>query len=381
MQSGGMMMGGGGTDVSFQIFGYDIDKTTEIANEVLVRMREIKGTRDVDISRQEMKMEYQLDLDRDKLAAAGLSTAAVSTAIRNRINGLVASKFREDGDEYDITVRFDRPFREDLDNIENIVVFNSAGKGVKVKELGNVIERYMLPEISRENRQRVVAVNCNVQGRALGNVVEDVNAMAAEMNFPSGIYWHIGGNAEDQAESFGDMMTLLVLIVLLVFIVMASQFESLRMPFIIMISVLFAFTGVFITLYITGTTLSLIALIGAIMLVGIVVKNGIVLVDFTNILRSRGLSLSQSVIASGKSRMRPVLMTTLTTILGMIPLAVSRGEGAEMWRPMGIAIIGGLTFSTILTLIVVPVLYAMFGAGKIKSTRKSLSKANRQLKR
>ncbi|MDR2511872.1 MAG: efflux RND transporter permease subunit, partial [Bacteroidales bacterium] len=183
---------------------------------------------------------------------------------------------------------------------------------------------------------------------------------------PQGIYTAIGGNAEDQGDTFKDMITLLLLIVVLVFIVMASQFESIKMPFIIITSALFAFTGVFLTLWMTGTNLSVIALIGAIMLVGIVVKNGIVLVDFTNILRARGYDLYHAVTEAGKSRLRPVLMTTLTTILGMIPLAVSPGEGSEMWRPMGIAIIGGLTFSTILTLVVVPVLYYLFDIRKEK---------------
>jgi multidrug efflux pump subunit AcrB len=166
------------------------------------------------------------------------------------------------------------------------------------------------------------------------------------------------------------MMTLLVLIIILVYIVMATQFESFRSPFIIMFSLPFAFTGVFLALWLTGTSMSIIAMIGAIMLVGIVVKNGIVMVDFTNLLRDRGMSINQSVINAGKSRLRPVLMTSLTTILGMLPLALSSGEGSEIWQPMGIAVIGGLTFSTILTLIVIPVMYSLFGAGRLKRQRK-----------
>ncbi|MEG2492884.1 MAG: efflux RND transporter permease subunit, partial [Rikenellaceae bacterium] len=170
--------------------------------------------------------------------------------------------------------------------------------------------------------------------------------------------------------SFADMFTLLILIIILVYIVMATQFESFRMPFIILFSLPFAFTGVFLALYLTNTPLSIIALIGAIMLVGIVVKNGIVMVDFINLLRERGESLSQAVINAGRSRLRPVLMTTLTTILGMFPLAMSVGEGSETWQPMGIAVIGGLTFSTILTLVVVPIVYTIFGARTIRQERK-----------
>jgi len=201
-----------------------------------------------------------------------------------------------------------------------------------------------------------------------------LNEQLKEMVLPEAIYTQVGGQAADQAEAFGDLLSLLLLVVGLVFIVMASQFESLRMPFIIIISVFFAFTGVFITLFITGTNLSVIAFIGAIMLVGIVVKNGIVLVDFTNLQRDRGLSLSHAVITAGQSRLRPVLMTSLTTILGMMPVAIGIGEGAEIWQPMGIAIVGGMVFSTILTMIVVPVIYTMFGAGRMKSERKRLMK-------
>ncbi len=205
---------------------------------------------------------------------------------------------------------------------------------------------------------------------ALGDAVVEVEGVLGGFDIPEGIDVELGGTVEDQQESFSDILVLLVLIVMLVYIVMATQFESLRMPFIIMFTIPFAFTGVFLALFITGTPLSLIALIGAIMLVGIVVKNGIVMVDFTNLLRERGESINQAVIASGKSRLRPVLMTSLTTILGMAPMALGIGEGSELWQPMGIAIIGGLTFSLLLTLIIIPIIYSLFGGREIKKARK-----------
>jgi HAE1 family hydrophobic/amphiphilic exporter-1 len=245
-----------------------------------------------------------------------------------------------------------------------------------VKELGRVVEGYTLLEISRENRQRVIRVTSAIHGRALGDIVADLNTELAQIDLPEGIYTQIGGQAADQAEAFADLGLLLLLVVALVFIVMASQFESLRMPFIIIFSVLFSFTGVFITLWITGTNLSVIAFIGAIMLIGIVVKNGIVLVEFINLHRDRGLSLSQAIITGGHSRLRPVLMTSLTTIFGMMPVAIGIGEGSEIWQPMGVAIVGGMIFSTILTMIVVPVIYAMFGARRMKSEHKRLAKLN-----
>ncbi|MDR1950633.1 MAG: efflux RND transporter permease subunit [Bacteroidales bacterium] len=365
---------GGGSDIEVKIFGHDIDQTTAIAEELKIRMEQVKGTRDVKISREEMKPDFRLDLDREKLAIYGLNTRTVSMVVRNRINGMTASKYREDGNEYNIVVRYDKSFRESVEDVENITVYNNQGRGIKIKEFGHVAEGYTLPTITREDRQRMVTVSSKVHGEALGNVTQGVNAELKQMELPEGIYTQIGGAAADQAEAFGDLLALLGLVIGLVFIVMASQFESLRMPFIIIVSVFFSFTGVFITLFVTGTNLSVIAFIGAIMLVGIVVKNGIVLVDFTNLQRDRGLSLSQAIITAGHSRLRPVLMTSLTTIFGMMPVAIGIGEGSEIWKPMGIAIVGGMVFSTILTMIVVPVIYSMFGARRMKSERKRLAK-------
>jgi HAE1 family hydrophobic/amphiphilic exporter-1 len=184
-----------------------------------------------------------------------------------------------------------------------------------------------------------------------------IKAEVAKMDIPEGILVDVGGAYEDLTESFADLGLLLLISLILVYIVMASQFESLKMPLIIMASIPFAFTGVVIALLITGTTLSIIAALGAIMLVGIVVKNAIVLVDFTNLMRDRDYSLDEAIIRAGRSRLRPVLMTTSTTILGMLPLALSRAEGSEIWSPMGITIIGGLAFSTLVTMVIVPVIY------------------------
>ena len=231
---------------------------------------------------------------------------------------------------------------------------------MKLKEVGSVVEEYAAPEIERENRQRVISVESTLgAGVALGDVVTEVNRLLAGYPTPDGVDLEVGGTVEDQGDAFTDLMTLFVLIVILVYIVMATQFESLKFPFIIMFTIPFAFTGVFLALWMTSTPLSLIALIGAIMLVGIVTKNGIVMVDYMNLLIERGSGVFDAVIAGGKSRLRPVLMTSFTTVLGMLPLAIGTGAGSETWQPMGIAVIGGLTFSTILTLFIVPVLYSI----------------------
>ena len=343
------------------IFGHNFDETTRIAKELAERMKTIPGTRDVSINREEMKIELQVDFDRDKLARFGMTTAAAGTFVRNRINGLTASLFREEGEEYDIVVRYDESFRTSIEDVENIVLYNGAGLSVRLGEVANVVERFAPPRIIREDRQRVVTVSAALTGgAALGTVADATKIEMSKIELPVGVDMAISGAVEDQQESFRDLFTLLILIIILVYIVLATQFESFRMPFIVMLTVPFSFTGVFLALWITNTPLSLIALIGAIMLVGIVVKNGVVIVDFTNLQRERKLPLNEAVITAGKSRLRPVLMTSISTILCMIPLAISTGEGAEIWRPMGIAVAGGLTVSTLLTLVVVPAVYAAF---------------------
>ena len=366
----GSTMGSGEADISVKLFGYDFNVTDALAKQLQKEIAQIPGATDVQLSREDMQPEYHIVYDRDKLSFYGLTTATVSQYVRNRINGLTASLYREDGDEYDIIVRYAEPFRRSVEDIENIIIYNSRGEALRLKDVGQITEEFAPPTIERENRQRVLSVNVTLSGRALSEVVADVQKVLADTDVPEDVFIEIGGSYEDQQEAFGDMMILLVLIIILVYIVMATQFESFRMPFIIMLSLPFAFTGVFLALFITNTPLSIIALIGAIMLVGIVVKNGIVIVDFTNLLRDRGMSINMAVINAGKSRLRPVLMTSLTTILGMVPLAISSGEGSEIWKPMGIAVIGGLTFSMVLTLIVIPVVYSLFGTARMKRERK-----------
>ena len=356
-QSGSMS---GTSTVDVKVFGYDMNLTNDIANDLKARMSAIPGTRDVQLSRDDLRPEFNVVFDRDKLSYYGMNSATASQFVRNRINGMEAAKYREDGDEYDIVVRYAEPFRTSIDDIENIVLYGGSGQPVKLKEVAEVREEFAAPTIERENRQRVITVKSSLgAGVALGEVLQQVNRLVAEYPTPDGVALEVGGTVEDQGDAFSDLLTLFGLIVILVYIVMATQFESLKFPFIIMFTIPFAFTGVFLALWLTSTPLSLIALIGAMMLVGIVTKNGIVMVDYMNLLIERGSGVFDAVIAGGKSRLRPVLMTSFTTILGMVPLAIGSGEGSETWQPMGIAVIGGLTFSTILTLFIVPVLYSI----------------------
>ena len=370
---GGMV--GGAATVDIKVFGYDMDLTNTVANDLKEKMRELPGVRDVKLSRDDLRPEYNVVFDRDRLSYYGMNSATASQAVRNRIDGLVASKYREDGDEYDIVVRYAEPFRTRVEDVENITLYNAQGRPVKLKEVGSVVEEYAAPEIERENRQRVISVESTLgAGVALGDVVTEVNRLLADYPTPDGVDLEVGGTVEDQGDAFTDLMTLFVLIVILVYIVMATQFESLKFPFIIMFTIPFAFTGVFLALWMTSTPLSLIALIGAIMLVGIVTKNGIVMVDYMNLLIERGSGVFDAVIAGGKSRLRPVLMTSFTTVLGMLPLAIGTGAGSETWQPMGIAVIGGLTFSTILTLFIVPVLYSILVNRSQRKERERLAR-------
>lgn len=354
--------GGGGQEnnVSIEIYGYDLNTTNRVAEDIKRVAADVKGARDIEISRKKDKPELQLNLDKEKLAQHNLTTATVAAALRNRVTGFTCSKFREQGDEYDIIVRLEEDYRNKIESLEDISIQAPDGSIIKLDELGQVREYWGPPNIERKRRERVVKVDVTPFGVSLGELAAGLKAkIDAEVDVPGEIMIVYAGAFEDQQESFQDMVVLLALIVVLVFVVMASQFESFSKPFIIMMAIPFSFTGVVLALLITGTTLNMIAALGAILLVGIVTKNGIVLVDYINLMRDRGLELNEAIALSGRSRLRPVLMTTATTILGMLPMALSVGEGSEMWAPMGITVIGGLTVSTIITLVIVPVLYAL----------------------
>ena len=370
--------GGGGmsgqSTLVYEIYGYDFDKTDSVARQLKGILQKVKGAADISISRSDYQPEYQVDFDREKLGCYGLNLTSAASALRSRINGSTASYFREDGDEYAIKVMHDPAHRHSIEDIENIMLYNAQGQGIRLKEVGTVVERFNPPTIERKDRERIITVSTVVQGRPMSALIADVQPLIAKMHLPQGVAIQLSGSYESQQDSFADLGMLAVLIIILVYIVMASQFESLTYPGIIMTSILFAFSGVMLILWITGTNLNIMSMIGGIMLIGIVVKNGIVLIDYIILNRERGMSVRRAVLNAGKSRLRPVLMTSLTTILGMVPMAIGTGEGAEMWRPMGVAVIGGLTFSTILTLLFVPTLYTIFAYNGIKRNRKKLHK-------
>lgn len=370
-------MGGGGNNVVVNIFGYDINKTNYIADQISSYMKTQPGFRDVTISRDKDRLEIQVIPDRTKLAQLGMNTAMLSSSIRNRVLGFTASKYREEGNEYDVIVKYNDDNLVSIDDIRNITFRGPQGNLVRVNDVAEVREVYTTPNIEHENKTRVVRVEASLSGTDLGKATTMINSRLKTLDIPPEIFVEISGAAKDMADTFRDLGLLFILIVVLTYIVMASQFESMREPFIIMFSIPFAITGVLIALAITNTSINIISGIGVVMLVGIAVKNSIVLVDFINLLVSRGYSIKDAIIAGGRSRLRPILMTSFTTLLGMLPLAISQGEGSEIWRPLGISIIGGLFFSMLISLFIVPIIYSLFAHAKKR--REKNNKAAQEL--
>ena len=370
--AGGGMSMGSQSSAKFEIYGYDFDETDRVAQEFISRIRNVKGVGEAYVSRDKYQPEYHVEFDREKLAQNGLNLTTAASFLRNRMYGSMASYYREDGEEYNIKVKYAPEFRTELSDIENILLYGNGANAVRVKDVGRVVEEFTPPSIERKDRQRINTVTCVVAGgSALSDVVSAGQKIIEDMDLPEGVSVQIAGDYEEQQDSFKDMTTLAIIIILLVFIVMAAQFESLTLPFIIMFSIPFALSGIVIALALTGTSLNIMSLLGGIMLSGIVVKNGIVLIDYTILCRERGMSAILATTTAARSRLRPVLMTTLTTILGMIPMALSHGQGAAMWRPLGVSVIGGLTISTVLTLLLVPVLFCAFEGVSIRRGRKA----------
>ena len=365
--------GGGGNTVDLEIYGYSFDRTSQMAERARQLCSQLPGARDVNVSRDDDRPDIKITVDKEKASRLGLSSATISTYLRNRVAGMSCGYLKDDGSEYDIVVRLEEEDRNSLSDVMDLTIPTPTGKKVKLSEVAEVGEYWAPPTIERKERQRIVTVKVTPHNTSLGELAEAIETQVVpQLDLPVGYSTHIGGNYETQQDTFRDMILLFFLIVMLVYITMASQFESMLKPFIIMFTVPFAFSGVIIALWLTHRSLDMIGALGLVLLVGIVVKNGIVLVDYINLLRERGYALNEAIQMSGESRIRPVLMTAFTTILGMIPMAVSSGEGAEMWQPLGIVVIGGLTVSTFLTLFVVPVLYGTMSKRGERDKQKKL---------
>ncbi len=351
---------GNAKPIEVKISGSDLDQLEKTASEIKSKIESIPGMIDVESTADQGKQDYQILIDRKKASSVGLNSGMIAMQVRQSIYGAEAGSVSEGGDDYDITIRYDQNSRSGIESIDNIMITTLLGTQVRLSDVAEIQQGYGPMEIRRESQQRYVTVSAELSGVSLGGAAEEVNKALESVDVPEGIDIKLAGQLTSQDESFGDLKLVLLIGVLLVYMVMAAQFESFRHPFIIMLAVPFTVVGIVVAFLITGTTLSVTTFIGIIMLVGIVVKNGIILVDYTNMLRKRGYRLYEAIQEAGRSRLRPVVMTSSTMILAMVPMALARGMGYEMFSPMAITMIGGLLFSMLITLIIVPVFYAVF---------------------
>ncbi len=356
---GGMMGIGGALEI--KIFGEDLAEVREYGLQLASHLQGVEGATDIEFSMEMGLPELAVELDRDQLRALGLTPADVAATISTYFLGTTATMFRDGAGEYAVNVRAPREVREDIQRLRSLPVVSPMGVTVPLETVASVGPALGATSISRENQRRVASVSLNGPGVPLATLIQRVDDAMDEMGRPPGITTTVAGAAEDLADSFRALFIALLAAVVLVYMVMASQFESLLEPFVILFSVPLAAAGVVLALVITDTTLQVTALIGMILLSGIVVNNAIVLIDVLKRRRLEGMDLIEAAAEAGRMRLRPILMTALTTILGMTPLALELGDGAEIWAPMGRAVIGGMMLSTLLTLIVVPTGYVILG--------------------
>jgi HAE1 family hydrophobic/amphiphilic exporter-1 len=357
----------GGAPIVVEIYGYDRQKAMEIADQLKGVLENVRGIYNVHVNVEEPLPEYHILIDRREAAARGMSAAMIANTIQSYVQGTVATRYREGGDEYDVLVRLKEEDRSDRNLLSSLLIPAPTGGLISLNSLARITRSYGPITIERKKQERYITVTAGLKGRDLGSAMREVTMKLAELrkegklNLPTDFSIEFGGSAKEQRESFKWLGLAFIGAVFLVYAVMAAQFESLLDPFIIMFTVPLAVIGVIWMLALTGTTLSILSFSGAIMLAGIVVNNGIVMVDYINLLRREyGMNLREAVVEGGRRRMRPVLMTALTTIFGMIPIAIGIGSGAELRAPLARAVIGGLTVSTFLTLFFVPVIYMIF---------------------
>jgi HAE1 family hydrophobic/amphiphilic exporter-1 len=368
LDMGQAFSGGTSAPVEIKIFGKEISLLKEIADNVVTRIQDVEGLRDVTHTMAEGKPEYQIRINRDQAYRLGLMVNQVANTVQTVSLGKVATRFREGSEEIDVRVRFNKKSRDSLDDMRNIPIMTPANKMVRLDQVASITEGEGPLRITRENQAREIAVTANIAGRDLGSVVRDIKKRitSIERGLPSGYFIEFGGQYEQMQEAFLIMAGAFALATLLVYMIMASQFESFKHPFVIMFTIPLGLIGVILALLVTGRPVSLPVLIGFIILGGIAVNNGIVMVDYINQLKRRGVEKKEAVLQACSVRLRPVLITAFTTILGMMPMALSVSEGAEMRAPMAMAVIGGLTATTLLTLFVIPIIYSLFDRIKFK---------------
>jgi HAE1 family hydrophobic/amphiphilic exporter-1 len=362
----------GGTDLAITVKGRELDTLRKIGDDLSERINQVPGVTDTNLSIVEGNPEVRVKLDRSTAAFYGITAYQLANALSSSLSGTKSTNLKIDGKEIEVNLSLADAYSSSLDNMQQILIPTSMGGSVPVGQVAKLEFGNAPSRIDRSNQERYITINVSVGDNDLSKVSGNVFDRVNEYNFPEGYSYEDGGLYEQMVEAFGDLLLALLVAILLVYMVLASQFESLTQPFIIMIAIPFAVSGTFLALFLTGKTLSITSFLGLIMLVGIVVNNSILLIEFIKLEKDR-MELTEALVQAGVHRMRPILMTTITTVVGMIPLSLGFGDGGEILSPLGVSIIGGLLGSTIVTLILVPVLYAIMDDIKNKRhARKAL---------
>ncbi len=364
------MHGSGGGSVSIQITGNNSDDLEQLAGQIEDIMLSVDGTTNIENSVTDTNEELNIIIDRDKAAYYNVSASTVYQTVSLALNSSTISKYRGGEEELDIVLQYPKEMTTSLEHLENLMIASNSGGQVPLSEVASIEHGFGQKSITRQDQSRVETVSCEVYGRDIGSVSNDIMAQVDLLPVPAGCTIVTGGDIEMMMDVFKDLLLAIAMALILVYMVMACQFESLWNPLLIMASVPVMLIGVFPGLFITGSRISMMSLLGILMLEGIVVNNAIVLIDYIQQLREKGLCKRESVVEAGKTRMRPILVTTLTTVLAMIPMLFANGEGSEAWKPMAVTVIFGLSCSTIISLLVIPILYEKFEALPRKVRRK-----------
>ncbi len=347
------------TPIEVEIRGYNLKLLERLSSALTTRMAAIEGLTDIEASTEGGNPELQIRFDRERLAQLGLALSDIAATVRSKVQGTVATDIHREDRQIDIRLRADEPFRDSVQDLLQLTVHQQGKTAIPLSAVADVEEVEGPAEIRRAEGERVALVTANLAGRDLGAVSEEITTALESIQMPPGYDWRIGGQRQEMETSFDSMRLAILLAVFMVYLVMASQFESLLHPFVILFSVPLALIGLLGTLWVFSVTVSIVVLIGAILLAGIVVNNAIILVDYTNQLRRRGARKIDALKQAGRVRLRPILMTTATTVLGLLPMAIGAGAGSELRRPMALTVIGGLIASTALTLLLIPAVYSI----------------------
>jgi HAE1 family hydrophobic/amphiphilic exporter-1 len=347
------------TPIELEVRGYNLKLLDRLATEAVTRLRRIPGLVDVKSSTEGGNPELQIRFNRERLATLGLSVQQVAGVVRSKVLGDIVTDITREDRTIDIRLRAQEQYRNSAESLRNLTVAQSGSTAIPLSAVANVAEELGPAEIRRANGERMALITANLEGRDLGSASDEIQKALGQMTFPTGFDFNLGGQRQEMETSFQSMRFAILLAVFMVYLVMASQFESLLHPFVILFSVPFSLIGVIVTLVLFRVTLSVVVLIGMILLAGIVVNNAIVLIDYTNQLRAKGLEKVAALRQAGQVRLRPILMTTATTVLGLLPMAISHGEGSELRVPLALTVMGGLIVSTLLTLVVIPVVYTI----------------------